>query len=664
MKKIFLAFSFFIISIFLVCSINQQNEILNFVKYRSFTITKSSSVTSKEEFEKNLNQIAFENKSLIAKRIVQPSQSGHYNFQYQLFGQESESLKAPEYLSKASENAIVSSDVLGSYILITGDISLADTVDKIQNLGYKVKPLKKSTVFNISNQIVTNEAIFFALIVFMLTFLGISLVIRIKDLKYAGIRLISGESILKLITRTIKKDFFNITFSYFLFSILSILLLMFLNIFSMFSVQIVLIVFAEYSLILFFISILLSVVYILGLNYSNILMILKGKLPTKKIMSVMLIGQFLAIVLIGIMVQKSIYYVNTYQDQQTSNLSWDKYNDYYKATLYGSAGANSTSQDLKNYFLKISNFTKDAIQNHQAMLVQKNYNETDKSKVDEIYVTPNYLEFENISLSNEQKNQLNNLGKGDFGLLIPQNVQGEKNQLISKYKNDLQILALETTNINSDKLYSINNPTVALLKNSENRFLLNSSESDGNQYAKDPIIIVISPDSITDSSSSTFFWGIASQSDIYFKNFEDTINLMKKHNVYKEFSYLVNARSEYLLTMQDTKIQTVSLIASSILALVTCILLFTSMILLYFEQFRRDIFIKHVSGANFLSIHFEYLFYEILIIIVGIVVSYMMIHNIIISTVLFILLCLILFIILYIQMIKEERSSVTIMKGK
>ena len=104
--------------------------------------------------------------------------------------------------------------------------------------------------------------------------------------------------------------------------------------------------------------------------------------------------------------------------------------------------------------------------------------------------------------------------------------------------------------------------------------------------------------------------------------------------------------------------------ATFLLGLLTSILLFDSMNLLYFEQFRKEIFIKRLSGMRFEEVHFNYLFSQICVLGVALVFLIFLIHHLIMSLLIVSLFIINMFTILYKQTLTESRTSVSVLKGK
>ncbi|WP_238595589.1 DUF1430 domain-containing protein, partial [Streptococcus suis] len=92
-----------------------------------------------------------------------------------------------------------------------------------------------------------------------------------------------------------------------------------------------------------------------------------------------------------------------------------------------------------------------------------------------------------------------------------------------------------------------------------------------------------------------------------FKDYQATIESMKEQGVYNWVSYLVNHRLTFMGVLNTKRTEFYSLLIGTVLTLATAILLFDAMNLLYFEQFRREIFIKRLAGMTFRELHGHYL---------------------------------------------------------
>lgn len=663
MKRIFIFISFLLISIFTIFSIIQKKEVINFSKYSAVDITSvSKSAATRSTLEELLNKVAQENDSLIAKRIVEPNNDEKQIFKYTVFGDKNQ--KLPIELSEATDKAASQSDVIASYLIVSGELTTSKLSKDLKSIGYQATEVEKPPFSSLLFGTLTNEAAFLGLIVLILTFMGISMIIRIKDLRYSGIRLISGESLSFLIIKAISADFLEIMVSFCICAVVGLATLNLLLLSSSVFIYILIFTLLIYSSVLLLVSIFLSTIYIIGLKKAHLMNLIKGKIPTKKMIAVMLFGQFLALVLIGLMVGRSIHYINNYTDQQQANTSWSKYSDFYQLSLSFGEVAYLNNEDANNKHLEeLAGLAKDAIKNREAIFVSKVFNEQDNSQVDYMYVTPNYLDFENININQESKNKLNKLKQGEYGLLLPKSTEKNVNNLKTTYANIMENFASETLDIRSKKLFKFNEPILNFVDDNQKRFLFNTS-AESSQYTQNPVIIVVSPETFSNNLPSSVFWGSNSASSVFYKGYESTVDLLNNHGLYKNISYINNLHSTYLKNVQNLKIQTISLITGSIVTIITCIILFGSMNLLYFEQFRREIFVKKISGCSFLEIHKEYLFYEVITLIISFSIMTQILNNLILFCVVLFLAIIILSIILLLQLKHEEKTSMKILKGK
>ena len=103
-----------------------------------------------------------------------------------------------------------------------------------------------------------------------------------------------------------------------------------------------------------------------------------------------------------------------------------------------------------------------------------------------------------------------------------------------------------------------------------------------------------------------------------------------------------------------------SLLIGTILTLSTAILLFDSMNLLYFEQFRREIMIRRLSGMTIYELHGKYLLAQGGVLLLGLVLSSVLTGDSLISA----LFTLNVLLILVRQDKKEEAGSMAVLKGK
>ncbi|MGL5900934.1 MAG: bacteriocin-associated integral membrane family protein, partial [Lactobacillaceae bacterium] len=193
MKKIFLIFSSAVIMLLLTFSLIQNKDIIAFLNYAGIDVLGQKAnkpPIHRDKFNLELNKFAQENNIVLAQRIVEPNKTGKTEFKYAIFGKG----ELPQGLKKASTNTLKFSDITGSYLIVKGQVNPNILKSKFADLGYIAVPDVKTSLIR-SLLMLLNETSVLCIFIFLLTFAGLSLIYRIKDLRFAGIRLISGESL-------------------------------------------------------------------------------------------------------------------------------------------------------------------------------------------------------------------------------------------------------------------------------------------------------------------------------------------------------------------------------------------------------------------------------------------------------------------------------------
>lgn len=104
-------------------------------------------------------------------------------------------------------------------------------------------------------------------------------------------------------------------------------------------------------------------------------------------------------------------------------------------------------------------------------------------------------------------------------------------------------------------------------------------------------------------------------------------------------------------------------VAGAILGIMTSVLMFNTMNRLYFEEFRRDIFIKRIAGLRFLEIHRNYLLSQLCVFFLGFLASIFLVRDISIALLVLLLFIALSVLQLHFQMKKENQMSTLILKG-
>lgn len=673
MKKLFICLSTIFLSCFFIWIIILRAPQYLYTSYDSVTllrVKKGAQEPTREEFERELEKFASSEQSLIARRIVEPSKDGRTNFTYATYGQGD----LPKEFQAASQESRERSDPLNSYLLLSGSLTKEKLAAKLDDLGYKAIADRKTPPYLLAFWIALNPLLLISLAIFGLAFFAMVIITRIKEMRAAGIQLFSGQTLLSIIGSALYDDVKWLCLAGGGSLIVGGAVLLGQGLFypvllATFSIGVGL-----YLLFLLGISLVLSLLYLMSLSYKALVPVLKGRLPLKRLMTLTLLCQLVAVFTVGFAVKIGLTSYQRLQELQLSKQAWEDRADYYQISFgLGDRGKNAESKS------KWYAFAKEAIEEEQALYVKDNLlhfaNPQGKNEQGEtldtyspdantLYVSPSYLEKEKVVVDAETKQKLAHLQKGEFVLLLPEHLRSREAELKKIFEESLSYYGKSGEEASAPLDYEMK-AHVSYLSMGEKRFVYNNGENPiSTQYLTDPILVVFTPTSTGDSFTSLSSWSINAGKNIFVKGYEDGIKLLKNAGIYDQVSYLKEGRSVYLERYYEVQTETLTLILGAIIGIASSLLLFYSVNLLYFEQFRREILIKRISGLRFFETHSQYMISQFASFVFGASLFIWRSRDVVIGLVTLSIFLVSAILTLYRQAQKESRVSMTIMKGK
>ena len=673
MKKLFICLSTIFFSCFFIWIIILRAPQYLYTSYDSVTLVrvkKGAQEPTREEFERELEKFASSEQSLIARRIVEPSKDGRTNFTYATYGQGG----LPKEFQAANQESRERSDPLNSYLLLSGSLTKEKLAAKLDDLGYKAIADRKTPPYLLAFWIALNPLLLISLAIFGLAFFAMVIITRIKEMRAAGIQLFSGQTLLSIIGSALYDDVKWICLAGGVSLIMGGAVLLGQGLFypvllATFSIGVGL-----YLLFLLGISLVLSLLYLMSLSYKALVPVLKGRLPLKRLMTLTLLCQLVAVFTVGYAVKTGLTSCQRLQELQLSKQAWEDRADYYQISFgLGDRGKNAENQS--NWYA----FAKEAIEEEQALYVKDNLlhfaNPQGKNEQGEtldtysphantLYVSPSYLEKEKVVVDAETKQKLAHLQKGEFILLLPEHLRSREAELKKIFEESLSYYGKSGEEASAPLDYEMK-AHVSYLSMGEKRFVYNNGENPvSTQYLTDPILVVLTPTSTGDSFISLSSWSINAGKNIFVKGYEDGIKLLKNAGIYNQVSYLKEGRSVYLARYYEVQTETLTLILGAIIGIASSLLLFYSVNLLYFEQFRREILIKRISGLRFFETHAQYMISQFASFVFGASLFIWRSRDVVIGLVTLSIFLVSAILTLYRQAQKESRVSMTIMKGK
>ena len=673
MKKLFICLSTIFLSCFFIWIIILRAPQYLYTSYDSVTllhVKNEAQEPTREEFERELEKFASSEQSLIARRIVEPSKDGRTNFTYATYGQGG----LPKEFQAASQESRERSDPLNSYLLLSGSLTKEKLAAKLDDLGYKAIADRKTPPYLLAFWIALNPLLLISLAIFGLAFFAMVIITRIKEIRAAGIQLFSGQTLLSIIGSALYDDVKWLCLAGGGSLIVGGAVLLGQGLFY----PVLLVAFSIgvglYLLFLLGISLVLSLLYLMSLSYKALVPVLKGRLPLKRLMTLTLLCQLVAVFTVGYAVKTGLTSYQRLQELQLSKQAWEDRADYYQISFgLGDRGKNAENQS------KWYAFAKEAIEEEQALYVKDNLlhfaNPQGKNEQGEtldtyspdantLYVSPSYLEKEKVVVDAETKQKLAHLQKGEFVLLLPEHLRSQEAELKKIFEESLSYYGKSGEEASAPLDYEMK-AHVSYLSMGEKRFVYNNGENPvSTQYLTDPILVVFTPTSTGDSFTSLSSWSINAGKNIFVKGYEDGIKLLKNAGIYDQVSYLKEGRSVYLARYYEVQTETLTLILGAIIGIASSLLLFYSVNLLYFEQFRREILIKRISGLRFFETHAQYMISQFASFVFGASLFIWRSRDVVIGLVTLSIFLVSAILTLYRQAQKESRVSMTIMKGK
>ena len=670
MKKLFILISNLLASLFFVWVFTIWTDTYVSHYYPNVVVRDSSPETTFQHVATRLEKLAEETDSFIAIQHQDPNSEGTTVFSYTTFGNG----KLPDGLQEKKLEDAQSSSVETNYFVFDGHLDIHLLKEELSQLGltnmHLTIPSKLSTLM----AIFSNGFQLISLLIFILTFGALTLISQISQLRSSGIRLISGEKRWSIFLRPVGEDLKGIAVGFSLAGVLAILMQKILSL----PTQSLMTIGAGllcYNLILLSISLFFAQLFAVGIKKIHLMQIIKGQVPVRGIISLILIGQLLAIIIVTLGIGSSLKYSQAWQQHRIGQEVWSQERQLTILSISRegtSPGFDEQAQrklrtwyqlmDLavseKKAFLSRHQLIDRSLQN--GMASSKNLTTSTEwhdysPNGNVLIVTPQYLERQNIPVDTTIEQKMNHLDVGEFVLLLPEHLRSEEEHYKSVFEDDL------TSRMSSQDERQQMTATVGYLESGQDRFVYNTTPISYQQFLKDPIIIVITPQST--GPQSILFWVDAVQNYVLFNQLSDAQELIQRQGIENWVSEMQTGYHNYITLSDNIQRERWVMLAGAVLGIATSILLFNTMNRLYFEEFRRAIFIKRIAGLRFLEIHRTYLFAQLGVFLLGFVASVFLMVEIVVAFLVSLLFTGLSLLQLHVQMQKENKMSMLVLKG-
>lgn len=670
MKKLFILISNLLASLFFVWVFTIWTDTYVSHYYPNVVVRDSSPETTFQHVATRLEKLAEETDGFIAIQHQDPNSEGTTVFSYTTFGDG----KLPDGLQEKNLEDAQSSSVETNYFVFDGHLDIHLLREELSQLGltnmHLTIPSKLSTLM----AIFSNGFQLISLLIFILTFVALTLISQISQLRSSGIRLISGEKRWSIFLRPVGEDLKGIAVGFSLAGVLAILMQKILSLPTQ-SLMTIGAGLLSYNLILLSISLFFAQLFAVGIKKIHLMQIIKGQVPVRGIISLILIGQLLAIIIVTLGIGSSLKYSQAWQQHRIGQEVWSQERQLITLSISRegtSPGFDEQAQRKLRTWYQLMDLAvseqKAFLSRHQlidrtlqnGMASSKNLTTSTEwhdysPNGNVLIVTPHYLERQNIPVDTTIKQKMNHLNVGEFVLLLPEHLRSEEEHYKSVFEDDL------TSRMSSQDERQQMTATVGYLESGQDRFVYNTTPISYQQFLKDPIIIVITPQST--GPQSILFWIDAVQNYVLFNQLSDAQELIQRQGIENWVSEMQTGYHNYITLLDNIQRERWVMLAGAVLGIATSILLFNTMNRLYFEEFRRAIFIKRIAGLRFLEIHRTYLFAQLGVFLLGFVASVFLQVEIGVAFLVLLLFTGLSLLQLHVQMQKENKMSMLVLKG-
>ena len=670
MKKLFILISNLLASLFFVWVFTIWTDTYVSHYYPNVVVRDSSPETTFQHVATRLEKLAEETDSFIAIQHQDPNSEGTTVFSYTTFGDG----KLPDGLQEKNLEDAQSSSVETNYFVFDGNLDIHLLREELSQLGltnmHLTIPSKLSTLM----AIFSNGFQLISLLIFILTFGALTLISQISQLRSSGIRLISGEKRWSIFLRPVGEDLKGIAVGFSLAGVLAILMQKILSLPTQ-SLMTIGEGLLSYNLILLSISLFFAQLFAVGIKKIHLMQIIKGQVPVRGIISLILIGQLLAIIIVTLGIGSSLKYSQAWQQHRIGQEVWSQERQLIILSISRdgtSPGFDEQAQRKLRTWYQLMDLAvseqKAFLSRHQLIDrtlqngIASSKNLTTSTEWHDyspngnvLIVTPQYLERQNIPVDTTIEQKMNHLDVGEFVLLLPEHLRSEEEHYKSVFEDDL------TSRMSSRDERQQMTATVGYLESGQDRFVYNTTPISYQQFLKDPIIIVITPQST--GPQSIVFWVDAVQNYVLFNQLSDAQELIQRQGIENWVSEMQTGYHNYITLLDNIQRERWVMLAGAVLGIATSILLFNTMNRLYFEEFRRAIFIKRIAGLRFLEIHRTYLFAQLGVFLLGFVASVFLMVEIVVAFLVSLLFTGLSLLQLHVQMQKENKMSMLVLKG-
>ena len=449
MKRVFIILSNLFITSFLIwIAFISPNTVIHTSLPVVGVLRQEKSVTY-EDLSSSLDRLARENHSIIARQIQRTDSKGQVVFTYDIYGEG----KLPLGIKREKKELAANESLVVNYYVLTGDLETEKLDQTLHTLGFSQTFIEKPNPLQTFIAFFGSSSQSLALVIFIISFSALTIIQKTLEMRSAGIRYISGMRRLQLFGHSLKDDSIELLFGCIGASIMGAVLIYCFQL-TPFTYSVIISSSIIYNGMLLILSAILSFLFAYSIQTMHLVTLLKWKVPLKRILVILFICQFLAITVIGLSIHRVSIYGSIWQTYQEGSEAWSKQSNWVQIGVNREDFSQKTNKETQiENRAKWSKLIESGIENGGLLAYHnlvsfsskgvmtdpntgKEFSITDYDPLARtLYVTPNYLDIQNVPVSPEGKDHLKNLQAGEFGLLLPEKLKSREEEMIKRYED-------------------------------------------------------------------------------------------------------------------------------------------------------------------------------------------------------------------------------------
>ncbi|TGD19485.1 hypothetical protein [Levilactobacillus suantsaiihabitans] len=632
---------------------------------KPFNITASSNKFTSDEINKNLETFANKNNINIVKEFSVPKVGTKTRQAYYVLGKSHHFSKSQVIKSDmATRSEFLTSD-LRYPLYVFGDVNQKIVSQELNRLGLSFQRSSDNWNWQVSDFLEDNYFDVFLELILLLLFLSL-IVFNFKASRASNIMYLQGVSKLTIFKKRFIKDQLVFLSGYIAAYSINLIVL-----FSTHHWGVVWLV-TYFALILYatqlIVYLIAGIIWSWSYNRATILPTIKGSAKNRLTLVIVLVVKTITEVIILASLLTLGQQLNTNQEIKGQVSTWSKLQERYSPSL--SMNITSEEQDTEDkQTYKLVEWTS---KHHGLISNYAGYNSAEGSGRLNFNDYSDYYNGGNVLVVNAEYLRLNHVMDG-YGnkmsfnandavthFLFPEKLKNQANRLTQKYVEQMGL----------SHMFKDGNAKVAvhLVKNNQNRLTYNPASLDMGYYASsvpDPVIIVVSPESLNGSNSdANRLWNAMMSNNAF--SFTDYHKLNRKLvslGMYKHIGGYTNIKSyaSKIYQEQQSKVMQLSIILGLMIGLFVfeCVLACS----LYFGIYQRTHAIRTLMGQSLLKTHYRFGLVLAVLIISEWMLSLIVSHSLHLTSVYYLVDSLITFLIFYVKSKKNVMYIGASLKG-